>query len=50
MNEFVDFALMLGGLITAAAVAVGCGVVLFVWLAGSRTGTATEAWPPADER
>lgn len=50
MNGIIQLLTVLAGLLAAAAVAVGCGVGLIVWLAGGRRDDATEAWPPSDER
>lgn len=49
MNDLLNFLLMLGGLVAAAAVAGMCVVVLFVWLGGGTQKERSEAWRPADE-
>jgi hypothetical protein len=49
MNDFLNYVLMLGGLVAAVAVGVMCVVVLFVWLAGGAQKNRSEAWRPADE-
>lgn len=50
MMGILESLFLVGGLVAAAAVAVGCGVGLFVWLSGGRSDASTEAWRPADER
>ena len=49
MTTLVNFVLILGGLIAAAAVGVMCVVVLFVWMAGGAQKGPSETWRQADE-
>jgi hypothetical protein len=50
MDSLLNFLVVAGGALAAAALGVMCGFTLLVWFAGCEPEDETETWRRADER